>query len=80
MQYAPAQSYETQAIEKLTTSTAWGTVSAVVKDRLANALASGNTQAIVNLTSGIGARAAQLSTSEEEEPSGMPRQAVAERQ
>jgi hypothetical protein len=31
------------ALEKLATSTAWGTVSAVIKDRLANALALGDT-------------------------------------
>jgi hypothetical protein len=55
------------ALEKLTTSTAWGTVSAVIKDRLADALASGDTSAIVDLTSRLGASAAAQS-SEEEQP------------
>ena len=45
------------ALEKLTSSTAWGTVSALMKDRLANALASGDTSAIVDLTSRMGASA-----------------------
>jgi hypothetical protein len=67
------------ALEKLTTSTAWGTVSAVMKDRLASALASGDTQAIIDLTSRMGASAAAQSSEEEEAPTQPYRQAVSER-
>ena len=44
-----------QAVEKLTTSPAWNTVSAVMKDRLSDALASGDTQAVIRITSHIAA-------------------------
>jgi hypothetical protein len=47
-----------QAPEKLTTPTAWDTVSAVMKDVLADALASGNTQGIIDLTNRIASRVA----------------------
>jgi hypothetical protein len=59
-------------------------VSAVMKDRLANALASGDTSAIVDLTTRIGASAAAQGTSagdEEQQQSALPyRQATAQRQ
>jgi len=48
-----------------------------MKDRLAVALASGNTQAIVDLTSRMGASAAAQGSAQDEQPY---RQAVAERQ
>lgn len=67
------------ALEKLTSSTAWGTVSAVMKDRLAQALASGDTSTIIDLTSRMGASAAAQS-SEEEAPAQPYRQAVSQRQ
>jgi hypothetical protein len=52
-----------------------------MKDRLANALASGDTTAIVDLTSRLGSSAAAQSTAGDEEPSPLPyRQATAERQ
>jgi hypothetical protein len=67
------------AMEKLTTSTAWGTVSSVMKDRLADALASGDTSMIIDLTSRLGASGAAQSS--EEEPPALPyRQATAQRQ
>ena len=53
-------------LEKVTTSPAWGTVSAVNKGRLADAIASGNAQNIIDLASRIGARAAAASVEEEE--------------
>lgn len=66
------------ALEKVTNSTAWGTVSAVMKDRLAAALAAGETQAIIDLASRLGASAAQ--SSEEEQPTRPYRQARSQRQ
>jgi hypothetical protein len=71
------------ALEKLTTSTAWGTVSAVMKDRLAGALASGDTSTIIDLASRLGAAGAAQSSDDEEEqpPPSLPyRQAVSQRQ
>jgi hypothetical protein len=56
-----------QALEKVTTSTAWGTVSAIMKDRLADALASGDTSTIVDLTSRVASRAAVETSAEDEE-------------
>lgn len=67
------------ALEKLTTSTAWGTVSAVMKSKLANAIASGNTGEIIDLASRIGASAAAQSGADEEQPAQSYRQAVSER-
>jgi hypothetical protein len=58
-------------------ATAWGTVSVVMKDRLASALASGDTQAIIDLASRMGASAAAQSSAEEEAPAQPYRQAVA---
>jgi hypothetical protein len=46
------------AVEKAVTSTAWNTVSAVMKSRLADALVSGDTQAIVDLSRGIASQQA----------------------
>ena len=43
------------AVEKATTSAAWQTVSAVMKSRLADAIAAGDTQAIVSISSSIAA-------------------------
>lgn len=68
------------ALEKLTSSTAWGTVSALMKDRLANALASGDTSAIVDLTSRMGASAAAQSGTDEEQSPLPYRQATSQRQ
>lgn len=66
------------ALEKLTTSTAWGTVSAVMKSKLADAIASGNTSAIIDLATRLGATTA--AGGGEDEASAQPRQAVAKRQ
>ena len=66
------------ALEKLTTSPAWGTITAVMKGRLADALASGDTLAIVNLSARIAA--AQAAQSSEDEESAPYKQAMAERQ
>jgi len=72
------------ALETLTNSRAWGKVSAVMKGWLANALASGDTFAIVESTSRAGASAAaaqSTSTGDEQEPPALPyRQATAQRQ
>ena len=46
------------AAEKAVTSRVWNTVSAVMKSRLADALASGDTQATVDLSSGIASQQA----------------------
>jgi len=51
-----------------------------MKDRLAQALASGNTQAIVDLTSRMGASAVTQSSADDEESPLPYRQATAERQ
>ena len=57
------------AVEKATTSTAWNTVSAVMKGKLADAIASGDTQTIINLTSRIAAaQAAQPSPEDQSAP------------
>jgi hypothetical protein len=67
------------AVEKATTSTAWGTVRAVMKDRLADAMAAGDTQAVIRLTSRIAAAQAAQPSAEDE--SAEPyKQATAQRQ
>ena len=43
------------ALEKVTTSPAWGTVSAVAKDRLANAMAAGDTNTVIDMLTKVGA-------------------------
>jgi hypothetical protein len=65
------------ALEKATSSAAWGTVSAVMKDGLANVLASGDTEAILDLTSPIARQ--QAAQSNPAQPGGVVA-AVAERQ
>lgn len=66
------------ALEKLTTSTAWGTVSAVMRSKLADAIASGDTSAIIDLATRLGASGA-VQASEEEQAPAPYRQAVSQR-
>jgi len=71
------------ALEKLTSSTAWGTVPAVMKDRLASALASADTSGYRRSQHRMGASTAAQSSSagdEQEPPALLYRQAVAQRQ
>jgi hypothetical protein len=52
-----------------------------MKDRLANALASGDTSTIIDLTDRLGASAAAQSSAGEEEQPALPyRQAISQRQ
>jgi hypothetical protein len=43
------------AVEKAVTSPAWGTISAVTKDRLAQAIASGSTNTVIDIVTKLGA-------------------------
>ena len=63
----------------VTMSPAWATVSAVMKDRLATHWRQATPQAIVELTSRIGARVAAQPSTSEEQPQPRYAQAVAER-
>jgi hypothetical protein len=53
-------------VRKAVTSTAWNTTSAVVKSRLADAIASGNSHAIARITLAIAAGGAKTAGREEQ--------------
>jgi hypothetical protein len=71
-----------QAVEKTVTSTAWGTVSAGMKSKLASAIAGGNTPTILNITQAIAKGAAMDAATQAASPpqAGSMATATAEKQ